>query len=241
MASAPPAVSVEEIGRRRGQILARIAQAARRRDRDPGRIALMAVTKGHDADLVARAARAGLTRFGENRVQEGAAKIAVLRGEFPDLEWRLIGLLQTNKVRTALQWFSAVESVDRERLVVRLENLLAGEGRRLPVLLEVNVGGEASKSGVRPEGAVGLLEAALASPHLEVRGLMTVPPYDPDPERARPYFADLARLRESLIQRFGQPLPELSMGMSHDFEVAVEEGATEVRIGTALFGPRQAQ
>jgi pyridoxal phosphate enzyme (YggS family) len=198
----------------------------------------MAVTKGHGAATVARAAHAGLTLFGENRVQEGAAKIASLRTEFPGLEWRLIGPLQTNKARTALQWFSAVESLDRERLVARLESLLSEQGRTLPVLLEVNVGGEVSKSGVAPGETAGLLEAALSAPHLEVRGLMAVPPYDPDPEKARPHFAELSRLRASLSERFGRPLPELSMGMSHDFEVAVEEGATEVRVGTALFGPR---
>jgi pyridoxal phosphate enzyme (YggS family) len=234
------ALSAEEIARRREAIRERIASAARRRGRDPEAVALMAVTKGHGPGLVANAARAGLTLFGENRVQEGAAKIAAVRSEFPRLEWRLIGPLQTNKARTALQWFSAVESLDRERLVAHLENLLATGGRRLPVLLEVNVGSEDSKHGVAPGEAAGLLEAALAAPHLDVRGLMAVPPYDADPERARPFFSELFRLRASLSERFGCGLPELSMGMSHDFEVAVEEGATEVRVGTALFGTRAA-
>jgi pyridoxal phosphate enzyme (YggS family) len=237
----PAAVSIEEIARRRDGVLARIEAAARRRGRDPGEVALMAVTKGHGVETAANAARAGLTLFGENRVQEGAAKIAYLRAEFPRLTWRLIGPLQTNKVRTALQWFSVVESLDRERLAARLESLLEEEGRRLPVLLEVNVGSEASKSGVRPGEAGKLLEVARACPHLDVRGLMAVPPYDPDPEKARPYFSELARLRASLAKKSGQPLPELSIGMSHDLEVAVEEGATEVRVGTALFGPRAVQ
>jgi pyridoxal phosphate enzyme (YggS family) len=234
----PAAISTEEIARRGEAIRERIARAARRRGRDPEAIALMAVTKGHGADTVARAARAGLTLFGENRVQEGAAKITAVRSEFPGLEWRLIGPLQTNKARTALQWFAAVESLDRERLVARLESLLAEEGRKLPVLLEVNVASEDSKHGVAPGEAARLLEAALSAPHLDVRGLMAIPPYDPDPEKARPYFAELFRLRASLSERFRCGLPELSMGMSHDFEVAVEEGATEVRVGTALFGPR---
>jgi uncharacterized pyridoxal phosphate-containing UPF0001 family protein len=135
-----------------------------------------------------------------------------------------------------------VESLDRERLAVRLEALLAegAHGRALPVLLEINVGGEASKSGVAAQEAPRLYEAALGCPHLDVRGLMAVPPYDPDPEKSRPYFRRLMELRGQLAAQFGRPLPELSIGMSHDFAVAVEEGSTEVRIGTALFGPREA-
>lgn len=234
------AVPVEEIARRRAAILESIATAAARAGRHAEEVTLMAVTKGHGTDTVANAARAGLGLFGENRVQEGTAKIATLQGRFPGLTWRLIGPLQSNKAKSALQWFAAVESLDRERLAVRLEAILAEEGRRLPVLLEVNVGGEDSKSGVRPEDASRLCEAALACSHLEVRGVMAVPPYDPDPEKARPHFRRLLTIRDRLASEFGRPLPELSMGMSHDFAVAVEEGATEVRIGTALFGPRAA-
>ena len=202
----------------------------------------MAVTKGHGVETVRNAARAGLTRFGENRVQEGAAKIAALGAEFPGLTWRLIGPLQTNKAKSALQWFSAVESLDRERLAARLEGLLAEQepGRRLPVLLEINLGGEASKSGAAPEEAPRLLEAVLACPHLEPRGVMAVPPFDEDPEKSRPHFRRLVEVRDGLARRFGVALPEISMGMSHDFAVAVEEGATEVRVGTSLFGPREA-
>jgi pyridoxal phosphate enzyme (YggS family) len=135
-----------------------------------------------------------------------------------------------------------VETLDRERLATRLEAILreTAPDRVLPVLLEVNVGGESSKSGVAPEGAPALLEAALACPHLDVRGLMAVPPFADDPEESRPHFRRLAALRERLASEFRRPLPELSIGMSHDFEVAVEEGSTEVRIGTALFGPREA-
>jgi hypothetical protein len=121
-----------------------------------------------------------------------------------------------------------------------MEGLLAAEGRKMPVLLEVNVGDEPTKSGVSPAGAEGLASFALDCPHLDVRGLMAVPPYDPDPERARPFFRRLREIRDRLADRFGRTFPELSIGMSHDFEVAVEEGATEVRIGTALFGPRAA-
>jgi hypothetical protein len=230
--------SEDELARRREEIVSRIAAAARRRGRDPEEVALLAVTKGHPAELVRRAARAGFALFGENRVAEGAKKIEAVRELFPDLDWRLIGPLQTNKAKAALQYFSAIESLDRERLAARLEALLAAEGRRLPVLLEVNVGREATKSGAVPEAVESLARAALACPHLEVRGVMAVPPFDEDPERSRPYFRELREIRDRLAGRLDVALPELSIGMSHDFEVAVEEGSTEVRIGTALFGPR---
>jgi len=223
---------------RRAEILAAVAAAARKTGRHAGDVALMAVTKTHSAEVVRAAARAGLTRFGENRVQEGAPKAEALRTEFPGLEWRLIGPLQTNKAKTALQWFQVVETVDRERLAQRLESLLQEGGRRLPVLIEVNLAGEASKSGVSAVDAPRLLDSVLACPHLEVRGLMAVPPYDPDPEKSRPHFAALRELRDRLATAAGRSLPELSMGMSHDFAVAVEEGATEIRVGTALFGAR---
>jgi hypothetical protein len=229
-----------EIASRRAEILESVAAAAAQSGRRPEDVALMAVTKTHSADVVRLAARAGLTRFGENRVQEGAPKVEALRVEFPGLEWRLIGPLQTNKAKTALQWFQVLETLDRERLAERLESLLAGEGRVVPVLIEVNVGGEASKSGVAPDEASRLLDAALACRHLDVRGLMTVPPYDADPEKSRPHFAALRELRDRLARASGRPLPELSMGMSHDFAVAVAEGATEIRVGTALFGSRTA-
>jgi PLP dependent protein len=237
------AVPVTEIARRRADILERVARAAETAGRDPGAVALMAVTKGQSAETVANGAQAGLTLFGENRVQEGGAKIERLRSAWPRLEWRLIGPLQTNKAKSALQYFQVMESLDRERLATRLEALLASQepARVLPVLLEVNIGAEPSKSGVLPEDAPRLLEAARACPHLSVRGLMAVPPYDEDPEKSRPFFRALARLRETLSARFGLPLSELSMGMSHDYRIAVEEGATEIRVGTALFGPREAQ
>ena len=232
------AVSAGEIAVRRDEILGSIARAAERAGRDPGAVALLAVTKTHSAEVVRQAALAGLTRFGENRVAEGTAKIAALAGQWPGLEWRLIGPLQTNKAKPALQYFSVIESLDRERLATRLEGLLAVEGRRLPVLLEVNLGAEETKSGSLPEEMEALASSALASPHLDVRGLMAVPPFTEDPEGARPYFKRLREIRDRLADRFGKPFAELSMGMSHDFAVAVEEGSTQVRLGTALFGPR---
>jgi len=233
---------LEAIAQRRARILETIAAAAARSGRRPGDVSLMAVTKTHGAETVRNAVRAGCRLFGENRVQEAVAKITELGSEFSGLEWRLIGPLQTNKAKSALQWFAAVESLDRERLAVRLEGLLAegARDRRLPVLLEINLGGETSKSGAAPEDAPRLLDAVLACPHLDLRGVMAVPPYDDDPEKSRPYFRRLVEIRDGLAARSGRPLPEISMGMSHDFAIAVEEGATVVRVGTALFGPRPA-
>ncbi len=233
-------LSTEEIRKRRDDILGRIARAAESRERDPAGILLLAVTKSHSVDLVRRAAEAGLRHFGENRVAEGTRKIERLREEIPEADWRLIGPLQTNKAKPALQYFSAVESLDRQRLAQRLETLLAPADRRYTVLLEFNLGGEASKSGASAENAEEFAAGVLALPHLDVRGVMTVPPFTEDPEEARPYFRRLVEIRDRLTDRFGHAFPEVSMGMSHDFEVAVQEGSTEVRIGTALFGPREA-
>jgi hypothetical protein len=201
---------------------------------------MLAVTKGHGASVVEAAAAAGQVLFGENRVGEGSGKIASTRPRWPDLTWKLIGSLQTNKAASALQYFSALESLDRQRLVERLERLLSGGERRWPVWIEVNLGEEASKSGVAPGEVETLVASALAADHLDVRGLMAVPPFDPDPERSRPHFRRLRELSHRLADRFGRSFAELSMGMSHDFEVAVEEGSTEVRLGTFLFGPRAA-
>ncbi len=227
------------IASRRAAILECIARAAERVGRDPASVSLLAVSKTQPAAAVRAAAAAGQTLFGENRVAEGIGKIEALAGDLPALSWRLIGPLQTNKVKAALQWFAMVESLDRERLAARLEVALPHGSPAYPVLIEVNVGGEPSKSGVSPAGVEALTGAVLARGRLDVRGLMTVPPFDPDPEAARPHFRRLREIRNRLAGRFGRPFPELSMGMSHDFEVAVEEGATEVRVGTALFGPRE--
>ena len=227
------------IASRRDAILARIERAALKVRRDPQSVALMAVTKTQPADVVRSAARAGLTLLGENRVAEGIGKIEALRPEFPGLVWKLIGPLQSNKARAALQWFAMVETLDRERLASRMAALLPPGADAFPVLLEVNVAGEATKAGVRPEEVEALARAALATGRLAVRGLMTVPSFDPDPEAARPHFRRLREIRDRVAERLAIPLAELSMGMSHDFEVAVEEGATEVRIGTALFGERE--
>jgi pyridoxal phosphate enzyme (YggS family) len=232
-------LSQDEIERRRAAALEAIARAAERSGRRPEAVALLAVTKGQPVELVRHAARAGFTLFGENRVAEGAGKIEALAPEYPHLFWKLIGPLQTNKAAQALQWFSMVESMDRQRLADRLERLLSGSDRRLPVLLELNLAGEATKSGAAPERAGALALAVQACPHLDLRGVMAVPPFDPDPERSRPFFRQLRELRDRISANLKRELPEISAGMSHDFEVAVEEGATQVRLGTALFGPRE--
>lgn len=233
-------LSAAEIAGRRDEVLRRIARAAERAGRDPEEVSLLAVTKTHSVETVRRAALSGISLFGENRVTEGAAKIQALSQEFPRLRWRLIGPLQTNKAKLALQCFHVIETLDRERLASRLEGLLAGEQRTLPVLLEFNLGAEETKSGAPPAEAEALAAKALACRHLDVRGVMAVPPFTDDPEEARPYFRQLTEIRDRLADRFGRSFPELSIGMTHDFEVAVEEGSTEVRIGTALFGERNA-
>ena len=233
-------LSQDEIAARRTAALASIAQAAEKAGRASGDIELLAVTKGQPAEVVLRAARAGCRIFGENRVAEAVGKIEAARVEFPALTWKLIGPLQTNKAAQALQWFAMVESVDRQRLAERLQRLLEGSDSRLPVLLEVNLAAETSKSGAPPEEATALARNLFACPNLDCRGLMAVPPFDADPEKSRPWFRMLRQLRDRMAAELGRPLPEISAGMSHDFPIAVEEGSTQVRLGTALFGPREA-
>ena len=215
----------------------RIAAACAGAGRDPREVRILAVTKTHPAEVVAAAVVAGVDAIGENRVQEAAAKRSQVPGTTP---WHLVGPLQRNKAKLALELFDLVETVDRPELADRLETLLAPAGRFLPIFIEVNVGGETQKSGVTPADAASLVDDLLARcPHLRLSGLMTVPPYDPDPRRARPYFAALRSLADDLTTRFAVPPLELSMGMSEDFEVAVGEGATWVRLGRVLFGERR--
>jgi len=202
----------------------------------------MAVSKTQSAEHIREAYDAGLRLFGENRVQEFAGKAGALR-DLQDAEWRMIGHLQSNKAAKAAELFSGVESVDSLRLAEKL-NAAAGEiGRKLAVLIEINVGGEAAKSGVaaNSEELQELLQGAGGLEHLEFRGLMTVPPLAEDPQRTRPYFIKLRELRDQIAVRHlpGVGMHVLSMGMSHDFEVAIEEGSTCVRVGTAIFGERR--
>jgi pyridoxal phosphate enzyme (YggS family) len=219
-------------------VRAEIAAAARRAGRDPASVTLVAVSKSFPADAVAAAAAAGAIDFGENRVQEAALKIQAL-ASVPGLRWHLIGRLQTNKVRLLQGRFALFHALDRAELVDALQRRLSAEGRRLPVLMEVNVGGEASKAGAAtPDAALDLARRIAAADALDLRGLMTVAPPVAEPEAARPFFAALRRLRDRLAADLGRPLPELSMGMSGDYPVAVEEGATLVRVGRAIFGER---
>jgi len=219
----------------------RIEAAARRAGRDAGDVALMAVTKTHPPERIREAHAAGLRLFGENRVQEFAGKAAAL-ADLNGAEWHMIGHLQTNKAGKAAELFSAVDSVDSVKLAEKLDGAAKALNKTLRVLIEVNVGGEAAKSGIAPF-ARELEELLVAAPRfeaLDVRGLMTVPPFSEDPQDARPYFQKLRRLRESIEARClpAIQMDVLSMGMSHDFEVAIEEGSTCVRVGTAIFGDR---
>jgi hypothetical protein len=219
----------------------RIATAALRAGRNPEEITLMAVSKTFPAERIREAYAAGLRVFGENRVQEFAGKFAALR-DLHDAEWHLIGHLQSNKAAKAAELFSAVDSVDSVRLAEKLNAAALSAGKTLPVLIEINVGGEEAKSGLAP-GAEELEAILLAAPQwksLTIRGLMTVPPYTEDPEGSRPFFRKLREMREQLAARRlpAVSMDALSMGMSHDFEVAIEEGSTCVRVGTAIFGER---
>jgi len=224
------------------QVQERIAAAARSANRNPDEITLMAVTKTFPPDRIREAYAAGLRVFGENRVQEFAAKATTLR-DLHDVEWHLIGHLQTNKAAKAAELFDAVDSVDSVRTAEKLNASAASTGKTLSILIEINVGGERAKSGVAPGSGEleKILQGAPRWRNLKIRGLMTVPPYTEDPEGSRPYFRQLRQIRDSIAAR---KLPQvvmevLSMGMSHDFEVAIEEGATCVRVGTAIFGERE--
>ena len=213
----------------------RIKAACDRSDREPNSVTLLAVSKTHPPETVKAAADCGQLFFGENKVQEARAKIPLCPGR---LRWHFIGHLQSNKCREAVELFGMIQSVDSVALAQELNRRAEQAAKTLPILLEVNVAGEASKFGYAPEQLLAELKAINALPRLEVQGLMTVPPWTPEPETARPHFRRLRELKEQAETVLGAPLPHLSMGMSGDFEIAIEEGATIVRLGTALFGPR---
>jgi pyridoxal phosphate enzyme (YggS family) len=227
---------------RAAEVLARIERAARRVGRDPNGVTLVAVSKTHPAALVREAAAsAGLRDFGENRVQEAESKIEELKPEAHKLRWHLIGHLQPNKARRAVRLFDLIHTVETAALAERLERICAEEGRaRLEVLVQVDLAGEASKSGATPEELPALFEVFGRSSRVRCRGMMTLPPFFEDVESVRPFFRRLRVLRDEWGARgaFGGEAGELSMGMSHDYEAAVEEGATLVRVGTAVFGAR---
>lgn len=216
-------------------ILERIAAAAAKAGRDSATVRLLAVSKTVPVAQIAEAHAAGQRLFGENRVQELRAKAPLLPA---DCEWHLIGHLQENKVRHAVQCAAWIHALDTADLLRRVDRVAGEEGRRPVVLLEVNLSGEQTKFGVAPNGVRAVLEAALRSPHLECRGFMTMAPYAAPEVELRHIFGGLRELRDRLAAEFGVALPELSMGMSGDFETAIAEGATLVRIGTAIFGAR---
>jgi hypothetical protein len=216
----------------------RIRAAAERAHRAPSTVHLVAVSKTFSADLVRAAAAAGQRSFGENRVQEGLDKVDALRDL--DLEWHLIGHLQSNKAKRASSAFAWIESIDSVELLRKVDAAAAEAGVRPRVLIQVDLAGEAAKHGAAEAAVAALVHAALDARSVDLRGLMIVPPFPVAAEDSRPWFRRLRELRDTLVAG-GVPadrLTELSMGMSHDFEVAIEEGATLVRVGTAIFGPR---
>ena len=219
-------------------VRSRIERAALGAGRSPRDILLVAVSKTFGPERIRAAAAAGQLDFGENKVQEALAKIPAL-ADLP-LRWHLIGHLQSNKARKAVGPFALVHSVDSLDLLRRLDRIAAETGRRIEVLVQLDLAGEATKFGLPPEELDGVLDAARDLEHARVRGLMLLPPWFDDPERARPFFRRLRELRDRQLDRGVPPdlLRDLSMGMSHDFEVAIAEGATIVRVGTAIFGRR---
>jgi PLP dependent protein len=216
----------------------KLVEAARRASRKPEEILLIGVSKTHPADAIREAHDAGLREFGENRVQEWEGK----RGAVADLQgtWHLIGHLQSNKAARAAKAFHSIDSVDDWSLAQRLDRAQAekGTGQKLRVLIEVHMGGEETKSGVTEADLPQFAERVMTLTHLDLAGLMCIPPFRENPDEVRPFFATLRTLKAQLESRLGRALPVLSMGMSHDFEAAILEGSTEVRIGTAIFGTR---
>jgi PLP dependent protein len=223
---------METLAARLAKIEAQIARAAQKANRDPREIKLVAVSKTHGAEKIREALRAGARVFGENKVQEAEGKILEIGRE--TAEWHLIGHLQSNKARKAVRLFDVVHSLDSRELAERLERLCREENReKLTVFVEVDLAKETTKNGIEEKDLPALVEFLRSCRHLKFAGLMIVPPYYDDPERVRPFFRRLRELRDEFL-----PDGELSMGMSHDFEVAIEEGATLVRVGTAIFGER---
>ena len=227
-------LTVDEASARLKEIRAAIAHAATRCGRRPEEIRLLAVSKTFPAAMVRAYLAAGQTEFGESYIQEAREKSAELASNQPAPCWHFIGHLQTNKAKYAAAIFEVIHSLDSLELAAELHRRASALGRTIKIYVQVNVSGEESKSGLAPAGLPALLDGLASFPALIPQGLMTMPPYDPDPELSRPYFAALRELRD----KQAPSLPGLSMGMSGDFEVAIEEGSTVVRVGTALFGHR---
>jgi hypothetical protein len=216
-------------------VQSRIAQACARGRRTAGSVQLVAVSKTHPPETIEAVARCGLLVFGENKVQEAKAKIPLCPST---LTWHLVGHLQGNKIKLAVELFDTIHSVDSLKLMEGIDRACDAAGRRMKVFVEVNVSGESSKFGMKPEDVPAALQAAGKLTRIDLVGLMTMPPFAEELEKSRPHFRELRERRDEWQSRLGIPLPELSMGMSHDFEIAIEEGSTMVRVGTAIFGER---
>ena len=213
----------------------RIAAACARAGRDENSVTLLAVSKSHPPETIRAAVDCGQIYFGENKIQEAKAKIPLCPGKS---RWQFIGHLQSNKVRDAVELFEMIQGVDSLAIAQEISKRAVQISKTMPILIEVNVAGEASKFGRAPEKLLAELNELNALPKIEIHGLMAIPPFTPLPEKARPYFKKLRELKVECEKILGAPLPHLSMGMSGDFEEAIEEGATMVRVGTALFGER---
>ncbi|MDB6123503.1 MAG: Pyridoxal phosphate homeostasis protein [Pedosphaera sp.] len=213
----------------------RVNAACNRANRAPESVTLQAVTKGQSAETIREASKLGLRLFGENKIQEAKIKIGQCPG---NLRWHMIGHLQSNKCRDAVHFFEMIQSVDSLSLAEEINKWANKSAKTMPILLEVNIAGESSKFGYKPNQLLTELAQINALKKIEIHGLMTIAPWTPEPEKVRPIFQKLRQLKEQCDQILGAPLPHLSMGMSGDFEIAIEEGATIVRIGTALFGAR---
>jgi len=230
---------LHELRERFEDVRSRLDTAARRSGRSPDTVNLIAISKTHSAETVRLAIKLGISTFGENRVQEAADKIAEVGRTAA--RWHMVGHLQSNKARRAVKLFDCIHSLDSAELAERLNEMCIAEDREvLPVLIQIDLGGEKTKTGVDPRGLPAVLTAVSKCDRLRLDGLMTLPPFFENPDCARPYFKTLRGLRDDLRSKghFGEGKGELSMGMSHDFEIAIEEGATMVRVGTALFGER---
>jgi PLP dependent protein len=230
---------IEGLRARLQEVRARISSAALKRNRRPEEVALVAVSKTHPAEIISEAIAAGVTDLGENRVQEAESKIPEVGRHA--VRWHLIGHLQSNKARRAVELFDVIHSLDSVALAQRLDRMCLELNRpELPVMIQVDLGREATKSGVDEAEVLQIVEALKQCEHLRLTGLMTLPPYFDTAEQVRPFFRKLRELRDELSSRraFGDLRGELSMGMTHDYEIAIEEGATIVRVGTAIFGER---
>ncbi len=228
--------AMAEIAENLERVRAQIAEAAQKSGRSIDNVELVAISKTHDADRVREAYDAGQQLFGESKMQEARAKIPLLPSS---LRWHFVGHLQKNKIRHALPLFELFHSVDSLALAQEMNRIADEDGMHPRIFLEVNVSGEGSKFGFKPEILRAEMESLLALPRLSIEGLMTIPPFAEEPELSRKHFVALRELRDALEKRFDLKLPQLSMGMTNDFQVAIEEGATLVRVGTAIFGERK--